>query len=155
MRRPSALAWPLLLMTSCGSDPVVLDPGLRPESRQTHAIYGHGGLQDSAATLIVRRSEAATTLPLTLDIDLPSDAVERIDQGSTPVPEEQARFYVSGIHVDLDGDGELCPGADLEQDYEATPYDSFGPDEVPDSLVVTMKPFSLTGCEPFPADHDP
>jgi hypothetical protein len=115
-----------------------------PEARVIVALWGYDRyLADAGASLI-----ASWQLPLeptgVVELDIPDEPHALIDQGEGPVAADQAGYYFQ-IHVDVDGDGQLCPG-DLRQDYAVADQEFF--DAVPTSLTVPLAPIEAgRACE--------
>ncbi len=53
-------------------------------------------------------------------------------------------FYVS-VTVDVDRDGQICPGIDLDQDFDRTPWEAYA-DALPSSLAFELNPQELGIC---------
>lgn len=154
MRRLSTVLLPLLLL-GCGSSGTEttltltqLPTDAGPEARVLVKLWGYDrSLADAAASPI-----GFWQLPLdasgVFQLDIPEDPHTLIDQGQGPVPASEAGFYFK-VYVDLDGDGQLCPG-DLHQDYDVTDQEFYDA-VVPSSITVALAPFEAgRPCEPAP-----
>jgi hypothetical protein len=115
------------------------------EARAIVWLWGYDEyLADASATLV-----ASYVLPIVemsaLDVEVPDQPHELIDQGFGPVSAEDARFYFN-VYVDLNGDGQLCPG-DLRQDFDVTEFATFA--IPPTTIDVAVTEIDSAGpCEP-------
>ena len=155
MRHLAVLALALFLL-GCGSESrspsritlalTQVPSAYGPEARVIVKLWGYDrGLADASASMI-----ASWRLPLdatsVLELDLPADPHELIDQGAGPVRAEEAGYYFD-VHVDVNGDDQLCPG-DLRQDYGVA-EPAFFVAVLPSSLTVPLTLIEAgRACEP-------
>src|SRR5262245_1963851 len=132
------LALVTMILAACGSGSTTTtftlsETAFSPEARAHVTLYGFDtSLADAAASVI---AEYRLALPGgALVVDVPDSPHELIDQGTGPVPAERARFYFD-VFVDLNGDGQICPG-DLRQDFDASPFETFA--LPPSSIDLTL-----------------
>lgn len=137
------------LLGACGDTQTTLtltqlpaDTG--PEARAVVTLYGFDELLADAAADVIGRWQLPLDASGVVVLDVPADPNTLIDQGSGPVSEADARYYFI-VHVDVNGDGQLCPG-DLRQDYDNTDVQFF--DTVPESFSVALAPIDADrSCE--------
>jgi hypothetical protein len=151
----AALLASCLLVSACSSEGErprtsitlsQLPTGTSTSARAVIWLWGYSSsLADARASLI-----EAYALPIEpgmpVAVEIPANPHEMIDQGHGPVSAADARFYFS-VYVDVDGDGQLCPG-ELRQDFELSPWASFA--TPPTSIDVALTEIDANRpCEPI------
>jgi len=113
---------------------------LGDNARAIVSLYGYNtSVADEAATLIESYDLPAAA---TLDLEIPANPHELIDSAHGPTTASEAKYYFA-VYVDVNADGQLCPG-DLREDFGADLVTFTTP---PSALSVPMTPIATnTPC---------
>ena len=108
---PTLLAAVLVApLAACGADPGAIDVSvtgpddvtLSAASRLTLSIYGYDTrIADQSATLIRTRVEPITALPVVVSVELPDDALARVDPTVGGDLAANVRFYLAGVLLNV------------------------------------------------------
>jgi hypothetical protein len=100
---------------------------------------------DASASVVERYEIEVRALPVELELTIPKNPHERIDQGHGPTARENANYYFS-VTIDVGRDGKVCAN-DFVQDFDRTDFSVFG-EAPPDDYTIIVKEYG-DRCQPL------